>query len=403
MQHDTTATHPLLARVQIPALIVGLLGVGGCALGLLVSREQFFRAWLIGFVFWISVPLGCFAFLMLQHLSGGGWGLVIRRFLETGTRTLPLMLLLFIPLLFGLPDVYVWARPGYHFHGTQTHFKSIWLQPNWFMLRAGIYFAIWIFLSFLLNRWSRQQDRTRNPRLLWKMQFVSGPGLVLYALSVTFASVDWVMSIDPNWFSTIFGMIFMVGQGLFTLAFVIILAAVYHDRPPLSGVISRGHFHDLGNLLMAFTLLWAYVAFSQYLIIWSGNTQEEVPYFVYRTKVTAWKWVSLGLVIFHFAVPFALLLWRRTKRSVRMLAAVAGLLILMRLIDIYWLVIPSYAHARIHGSTLGSLPSASLNWMDLLAPVGIGGLFIAAYIWQLQRLPLVPVHDPRLEEVGQHD
>jgi hypothetical protein len=246
-----------------------------------------------------------------------------------------------------------------------------------------------------LNHWSAAQDRTGHPSLIRRLQLLSGPGLAVYVLTVTFATVDWVMSIDPHWYSTIFPLIFITGQALSTLAMCILLLAVLSRRPPLSHLITRDHFHDLGNLLLAFTMLWAYMSFSQFLIMWSGNIAEEVPYYTIRTDGFQ-KFVALALVIFHFFVPFVLLLSRHTKRAVRRLATVAGIIIVLRLVDIFWIVIPMFQQAHQAPRHQNVLP----HWLDFVAPIGIGGIFVFLFIMQLRRRPLVPLHDPRLGEVG---
>lgn len=389
--------HPSLSRIQFPALVVGLVALAACVLGFFLSRERFFLSYLFAYLFWFGLALGSFAILMLQHLTGGAWGLVIRRLLESAARMLPLMAILFLPLLLGMRHLYSWAGgphvPGAHGVG----FREWWLSDGFFLLRAIIYFSIWIVLSLLLIRWSVQQDRTGDPQLLRRFERLSGPGLVLYALTITFASIDWVMSLDPHWFSTIFGFLFIASQALSTIAFIIAVAALLARDKPLSEVFTIARFHDLGNLLLAFVMLWAYLSFAQYLIIWSGNLPEETPFYVYRTRA-GWQWVALLLIVVHFFIPFILLLWRRTKKNVRALATVAIVLLFMRFVDLFWLVVPAYAQSRIHDR----VPPPTLHWLDFAAPIGIGGIWIAVYIWQLGRHPLLPLHDPRLAEVNHH-
>jgi hypothetical protein len=351
------------------------------------------------------------ALLMLQHLSGGGWGLVIRRLLESATRMLPLMALLFIPIVLGLlvgdhdQRLYVWTndaeRKDLHLdHG----FRATWLSTGFFLFRTAFYFLVWIGFAFTLNRWSvdqdvRAYDRTESPRAVRRIQRVSGGGLLIYGLTVTFAAFDWVMSLDPLWYSTMWGVIFMIGQALSTIALMIVLLSVLSKIRPLSDFVTVGHFHDLGNLLLAFTMLWAYVSFSQYLIVWSGNIAEETPYYVYRTN-GAWKFVALALIVLHFFVPFVLLLSRRTKRTVGMLTIVALGILVMRFVDLYWTVTPmwyqGHGHA-VHFKNMSEM-SALPHWLDIAAPVGIGGIWIWLFINHLRRLPLIPPHDPRVVE-----
>ena len=402
--------HPTLDRIQTPALIAGAVGLLLCALGFFVSRPQFYLSWLYAYLFWIGLALGSMALLMLQHPSGGGWGLAIRRLLESATRMLPLMALLFIPIILGLfvgdeaQPLYVWTddarRKDLHLdHG----FRAAWLSTGFFLLRTAFYFLVWLVFAFMLNRWSVNQDlrafdRTESPRAIRRIQRVSGGGLLVYGLTVTFAAFDWVMSLDPLWYSTMWGVIFLIGQALSTLALMIVLLSLLSQVRPLSDFVTTGHFHDLGNLLLAFTMLWAYVAFSQYLIIWSGNIAEETPYYVYRTN-GAWKYVALALIILHFFVPFVLLLSRRTKRTVRTLTIVALVILAMRFVDLYWTVTPMWHQARGHATHFKDIPTSALpHWLDIAAPVGIGGIWIWLFIGQLRRLPLIPPHDPRAME-----
>lgn len=390
-------TPPEASRYQQLALVVGLVFTAILALGFFLSpREMFFRSYLLGYVFWIGIALGCLAILMLQHLSGGAWGLVIRRVLESGTRTLPLMAVLFVPIIFGMGHLYEWTHLAElangktleekHLYEMLLH-KSKYLNVTGFLLRTLLYFVIWGGLAYLLNLWSREQDRTAERRFAKRLQALSGPGLVLFVLTVTFASVDWVMSLDPEWFSTIFGLLFVAAWTLSSFAFVIAVMALLSARAPLAGVVLPRHFHDLGKLLLAFVMVWAYFSFSQFLIIWSGNIPEETRWYLYRMR-GGWSLVALGLVIFHFALPFLLLLSRDLKRNARRLALVAGLVLLMRLVDLFWLIAPKFSKGDFH-----------MSWTDVVAPLGIGGLWLAFFLWQLKQRPLIPFNDPQLPEV----
>jgi len=388
--NPAASVRPHLDVFQQRALLVGIGGLALCLVGAVLSPAQFFRSYLLAYLFWIGITLGCLALVMLHHLVGGAWGFVIRRVLESGTRTLPLMAVLFIPLLFGLSDLYSWARPEVVASDEILRHKSSYLNVPFFVFRTAVYFAVWIGVAHVLNKWSLAQDQTADPSLARRFELLSGPGLVLYGGTVTFASIDWVMSLDPHWFSTIYGVMFMVGQVLATLAFVIVAMMLLAGYKPLSAVLTPGHFHDLGNLLLAFVMLWAYVAFSQYLIIWSGNLPEEIPWYLQRMS-GGWQWIGLALMLFHFALPFLVLLSRRTKRSLQMLAAVAGAMLLMRLIDVFWLIAPGFHHAGMF-----------LHWLDVLAPLSIGGIWLAVFTWQLKRRPLLPLHDPYQEEAAAH-
>jgi hypothetical protein len=380
-----------LNRIQQCALIIGVVALGLCAFGATLSKTQFFQSYLFGYLFWLGIAVGCFSVVALHHLVGGGWGFVIQRLLESGTRTLPLMVLLFLPLFFGMHDLYLWARPEAVAADKILQHKSPYLNVAFFWIRTLIYFSVWGLFAYLLNKWSHQQDRMVDPAPTLKIQKFAGPGLVLYVLTMTFAAFDWVMSLDPHWFSTIFGVIFVVGQGLTTLAFAIIGLRLVADREPISGVIATKHFHDLGNLMFAFILLWAYVSFSQFFIIWSGNLPEEITWYVHRLH-GGWGVIAMLLVLFHFAVPFVLLLLRKIKQKAQVLVKVAAAMIVMRLIDLFWIVAPNF-HAE----------KFSIHWMDVLAPIGIGGIWIAAFVWQLKSRALLPMNDPRLAAAFHHE
>jgi hypothetical protein len=386
-------------RYQQRALIVGaalmlLLAVGAFLPMLGGGVDQFFRSYLVGYIFWVGVTLGCLGLLMLQHLTGGAWGLSIRRVLEAGTRVLPLMLLLFLPIaIFGLSHLYEWM----HINDiTEPAVKKIllkkqpYLNPLFFLIRAALYFAIWFGLMFLLNKWSAEQDRTAERQYSRKMQMISGPGIILFVLTVTFASVDWVMSLNPEWFSTIYGLLYVAGWVLSAFALVIAVMVYLATRKPLEGVIQAPHFHDMGKLLLAFVMLWAYFSFSQFLIIWSGNIPEETKWYLHRLR-GGWGWVGIGLVILHFALPFVLLLSRDLKRNARRLASIALLIFLMRMVDIFWLVGPEFSREHFR-----------FSWMDLVAPLAFGGLWLAFFIWQLSLRPLLPFNDPNFEEAIEH-
>ncbi len=382
---------PVLALIQKRSLIFGGVALALCAAGWSMNAAQFFRSYLTGYVFWMGVSLGCMAILMVQHLSGGGWGLVIRRILEAaaGPRVIPVMALLFLPIVLGMPYLYIWTDPALVAQDQLLQHKEAYLNTGFFLGRAAFYFAVWIGMGYAFSRLSAAQDRTSDPGVRDRLQMLSGGGLLLYGLTVSFASVDWVMSLDPHWFSTIYGILFMGGQGVSAMCFVISMGVLLVKHKPMDAVMRPEHFHDLGKLLMAFVMLWAYFAFSQFLIIWSGNLPEEIPWYLHRLH-GGWQFVALGLVIFHFALPFALLLSRDLKRQARRLGAIAVVVMAMRLVDMFWMVAPNFPQAQ-HG--------LSVHWLDLAAPIGIGGIWMAAFLNQLRGRPLLPLCDPRLKDV----
>ena len=373
--------------MQKRSLAVGLIAAVLCAGGALIFPPSFFRAYLSAYLFWVGIPVGCLALLMLHHLVGGRWGFMIQRVLEAGIQTLPLMALFFVPLLFGLPDLYPWARTEVVAADPLLQQKAAYLNIPFFVARAVVYFAVWIVLGRLLVTWSLQQDRTADDTLTLRLQRLSGPGLVLYGLTVSFAAIDWMMSLEPKWYSTIFGMMFMVSFGLAALAMAILATRFLETEKPLARVASPDRWHDLGNLLLALVMFWAYLSFSQFLLIWSGNLAEEIPWYLHRIG-GGWEWLAISLIFFQFGLPFVLLLSRNTKRDSRTLAAVAAAILFMHWLDIVWMVVPSFYPARFH-----------IHWLDIAAPAAIGGLWLAAFIGYLKARSLLPLHDPRFTEV----
>lgn len=397
---DANYTVPAAAnRYQQRALIVGLVFAVLLVVGIFLPPAmgggvaQFFRSYLLAFVFWTGLTVGALALLMLQHLTGGAWGMVIRRVLEAITRTLPLLLILFIPLVFGLNYIYEWVHPEHIAEPAARKLvesKVKYLNVTFFLLRTAIYFAIWIGLTFLLNKWSGEQDRTADRRLSKNLQKLSGPGLVLFVLTTTFASVDWVMSLEPEWFSTIFGLIFVIGWVLSAFSFVIAVIVLLAGRKPMDEVVRAAHFHDLGKLLLAFVMIWAYFNFSQYLIIWSGNIPEETKWYLHRTR-GGWGWIASAVVVFHFALPFLLLLSRDLKRNARRLAIIAIVVFLMRFLDLFWIITPTFRREHF-----------GLSFMDIVAPLALGGIWVAFFVWQLKKRPLLPINDPYLQQALEH-
>jgi len=376
-----------VGRLQQRALTVGVLGLALMMFGASASPAQFFRSYLVGYLFALGVTLGCLGLLMLQHLTGGHWGVVIRRPLESATRTLPVLAVLFVPLGFGLHQLYAWTGP---MEKPLSKFQMSYLTIPGFLTRAAVYFAIWILLMLLLNSWSLQQDASPERALRRKLQMLSGPGIVLYVFTMTFATVDWVMSLSPHWSSTIYGFLFVGGQAVSAMALMIAVAVLLAQSEPMSGILQPRHLHDLGKLLFAFVMLWAYFAFSQLLIIWAGNLPEEIPFYVKRLR-GGWGALGVLILLFHFALPFFLLLSRDLKRSARLLPRLAIAVIFMRLVDLFWMTAPEFS------------PDAfRVHWMDVAAPAGIGGIWLAYFAWQLKGRPLLPLGDPELGQAIKH-
>jgi hypothetical protein len=381
-----------LSSVQRGALIVGVAGLAACLVAGLIpaTRVPMFRAWLVAFNLCLGLALGSLVVVMLQYLTGGTWGFILRRLLEAATRTLPLLFILFLPLALGLGDLYIWAQPELVAADKTLQHKMPYLNQQWFLIRAVTYFAVWNALQFLLNRWSKQYDETRDPRLLENCRAISAVGMILYVVTITFASIDWVMSLEPHWYSTIYGAMFGMGQVLSGFAFAIAVFLLLAKGPPLEEVAVGGNLRDLGSLLLAFVMVWAYLSFDQFLLIWSGNLPEEVPWYISRLE-HGWVYVALALVLFHFALPFVLLLSTDIKRNRKRLARVAMLVVLMHLVDLFWLIVPAFGHGH-GGDEHGSLAIAGLLYMAALS--GIGGVWLGVYLWQLQRLPLLAGAEP---------
>jgi hypothetical protein len=394
-----------LSRFQQRALMIGAAGLLAGLVGAFIDRPagealvlglspQFYRSWLIGFLFCLGLTIGSLALVMLQHLSGGQWGMVGRRVWEAASRTLPLVALFFLPVLLGMGPIFEWSHPEVVKSDPILLSKEPYLNVRFFIIRAVFYFAFWMLCTWLLTKWSGLQDEGRmatTPADSVRFRAVSAPGLLLLVLTVTFASVDWIMSLDPHWFSTIFGLLLVTGQGLSALALGIAVLAMLADTPPLRGTLNSRHFHDLGKLMLAFVMLWAYLSFSQFLIIWSGNLPEEIPWYVERVR-GGWGVVALLLVLGHFVLPFLLLLSRDLKRHAGLLARIAVAIIVMRLVDLIWLVAPNFEH---HGFPL--------HWMDVVLPIGLTGIWLFAFARNLRSRALLPLNDPYFKEMFAHE
>jgi hypothetical protein len=385
---DGAYTAPAeVGTFQKRALIVGVVFLLLLGVGAIINRPQFFHSYLVGYLFWAGIALGSLALLMLQHLTGGHWGLVIRRVLEAATRTLPLVAVLFLPIIIGAHHIYPWTHDEEMSKTPALAQKArLYLNMPGFVGRAVLYFALWGTLAYLMNKWSWEQDRTAERRFTKRMRMLSGPGIIIFVLTVTFASVDWAMSLNPEWFSTIYGLLFVGAWALSALAFAIAMMALVGRREPLARVVRPNHFQDLGKLMLAFVMLWAYFSFSQYLIVWSGNLPEEIQWYLPRVS-GGWGAIALSVVIFHFALPFMLLLSASLKRDAGKLLILAIVILIIRQVDFFWMVAPEFT------------PSFHLSWMDVVAPIGIGGVWLAMFFWQLSKRPLVPINDPQYDSL----
>ena len=330
---------------------------------------------------WLGLSLGSMAFLMLGHLTGGDWGQAVRRIFEAATRTVPLMILLFVPVILGMHHLYTWMRP--EDIARDKHLQDItrtYLTPGGFIGRAAIYFSIWLILATFLSRWSAEQDIPPERDTSSRFRALSGPGLVLYGFTLAFASIDWIMSLNPHWISTIYGLIFLAGQCLSSICFVVVVSAILHRYKPMSEYLKPNHIHDYGNLMLTLVMLWAYFAFSQWLIIWAGNLPEEISWFTRRLH-GGWQYVGLLLALFHFVVPFLFLLARGFKRKLQDLVWLAVFLMFMRFVDLFWYIEPTF-HLQFH-----------VSWQDVVVPGAIGGFWLAWFCRNLRGRPLLPLFD----------
>jgi hypothetical protein len=392
VNHLDLLTPPVAQTAKQRTLVVGVLFAVISAVFAFLQPAQFFHSYLIGYMLWLGMTLGCLAVLMLQHLTGGVWGTVIRRPLEAGTRTLPLMAVLFIPLALGMHHLYGWLDPAVIARDKRLHdVTQSYLTEQGLLIRAVIYFLIWGGLVYSLNRASAAQDQapTRDLPVLRK---ISAPGLLLYAFTISFAVIDWVMSLNAPWISTIYALIFIVGECLSALSLMVVVETMLYKYKPTSVFLKPREVHDHGKLMLAFTMLWAYFSFSQLLITWAGNLPDEITWFT-RRLAGGWQGVGLYLFLFHFAIPFLLLLSRPFKRNPGTLIGLAAWLIFMRLVDLYWYIEPTW-HATFF-----------LHFLDLVVPIGIGGLWLALFFRNLQSRPLLVVHDPKSQALleSSHD
>lgn len=364
-------------RNQRIALIVGVVGLLLCGIGFLLDSVRAFESYLFAFLFWAGISLGCLAVLALQFIVKSEWGLVTRRWLEAGAMTILPMAALFIPVLFGMRWLYPWANPDVVSANAVLQHKSAYLNIPFFMVRAVVYFGVWSGLAYALRRWSARMDAGDDIRPFRRLQQLSIVGALALSLTVTFAMIDWVMSLEPQWSSTIYAAMVAMGSFLAALALIVALVTHFQNIEPLRTLVTPAVLNDLGNLLLTALLGWAYLAFSQYLVIWTGNLSDEIPWYLRRLE-NGWQAVALILVVLHFVVPFVLLLSPRVKRSAGSLKLVAALVFVMHLIDVFWLVIPAL---RPNG--------LAVSWTDIAAPVGIGGLWVAVFVWQLKQAPLL--------------
>lgn len=386
---QTEEVRGYLQRIQRWALIVAVGGVLLALLGFFVNRGQFFQSYLFAYLFWLGISLGALVMLMVYYLTGGRWGYMLRRLQESAALVSLLLVVLAIPLFFGMAELYPWARPDVVAADSALQHKAPYLNVPFFIGRNAIYFVVWCGASLLLAIWSWQQDRSpdRSFVLSERMRHFSGPALALYGITVTFAMMDWLMSLEPHWFSTIFGAMVAAAQVVTGFASMTIILAQLLPHDMRLDEVSNQRLDDLGKLLLSLALFWVYMTFIQFLIIWAGNLPEEVVWYARRLR-QGWQWVAVLVLLFHFVFPFTAMLAGRMRKRRKNLTLVAASIVAADLVYFYWLVAPAF-HPAFH-----------LHWLDLVLPCAIGGLWLAAFSWQFLRRPPLPLHDPVWEEIA---
>jgi hypothetical protein len=389
--HLDLAAPEVVRKISQRSLVIGIIFAVVSGALAFIRPDEFYRAYLLGFMCWLGVALGSMAILMIRHLTGGGWGTVIRRILGAAMRTLPVLAALFIPVILGIRHLYIWAQPLSNIEDKRLreHLAQItqtYLTWNGFVIRAIFYFAVWNVLSFLLSKWSRETDRPGAPDNSGRFKAVSGPGLILYGFTISFAAIDWVMSLDPSWISTIFGLVILIGEVLSAMAFAVVVERILFNYKPMSDLLRPDFVHDHGKWLLVFTMVWAYFNFSQWLIIWAGNLPSEITYYLRRIN-GGWQSVGLVLIFLGFVAPFAMLLSRPFKRNIRRLVWLAVWLLVIRYLDLFWIIEPNFSK------------TFTVTMADIVVPIAIGGIWLWYFSRNLASLPLLPVYDIDAHEV----
>jgi hypothetical protein len=376
---------------EIKALIFAIAGLLISAVGYFINSQQFFYSYLTAWLFWVSIGIGGLFFVLLFHLTGTVWGVVIRRILETLMITLPWMLLLFVPILFGLHDVYHWSHSEAVAQDAILQKKSGYLNVPFFTVRTVFYFIVWFLIARTLYKKSISVDKTPNAQMRDEMKKISAPGMLIFALTTSFAAFDWMMSLDPHWYSTIYGLYFFSGSVVAVIGFLILFAIYLNKKNILKNIITAEHYHDLAKFLFGFIIFWGYMAFSQYMLIWYANIPEETIFYLHRWE-GSWKIFTMALVFGHFVFPFIGLLARSSKRNLKYLRLMSFFVLVMHWIDLYWNVVPNLHHHGIH-----------LCWMDLTLFLGIGGLFMFIFWKYFSVNAIVPYNDSRFAESVKHE
>ncbi len=379
----TDTLRPQMERVQRSALFVGIAALVISAIGAFTDPTHFWQSYLFAYIFWSGLAIGCLGIFFLHNVVGGNWGVAIRRLVESGVKTLPLVFVLIIPIFFALGSLYKWTDATYRAEHFATGHKAAYLNPTWFIIRTVLYFAIWIFSGFRILKMANEYDRTGDPSLFQRIKKRSAPALLVFVVTTSLAFIDWIMSLESDWYSTIYGWMFTVGEVLLTFAFLVAVLVLLSKREPFASFLTRQHYHDLGNLMLAFTMLWAYMSFSQFLIIWAENLPDEIPWYVRRFS-GGWGYIGWTIAIFHFFIPFFLLLLRFVKKNASRLRTLAIWIVIMRMLDVFWIVEPAFRQRGLE-----------VYWTDLAALIGLGGIWLAYFVWNLKSRPMLASRDPR--------
>lgn len=379
----TNTLGPQLDRMQRNALLIGVIAFAATLVGLFLNAQHFWQSYLYGYIAISALAIGSLGIFLLHNVVGGNWGVAIRRFIESGLQTLPMFALLVIPILFATGSLYKWTDATYRAEHYAVGHKAAYMNVPFFVGRTIFYFAVWLFLGWRILGMANEHDRTGDPALFKKIKGRSAPALLVFVLTTTYAFIDWIMSLEPDWYSTIYGWLFTVGEVLLTFAFMIALLVLFSKYEPFASFLKTQHFHDLGNLMLAFTMLWAYMGLAQFLIIYAENLPDEIPWYIRRFS-GGWGYLGWFISIFHFCVPFFLLLLRFVKKNPQRLRALAIWIICVRMLDIFWFVVPAFRQRGLE-----------VYWTDLTALIGMGGIWLAYFIFNLKKRPMLVPNDPR--------
>ncbi|MFL6353892.1 MAG: hypothetical protein ACJ74Z_18865 [Bryobacteraceae bacterium] len=377
---------PRAIRVEQISGVIGALGLLLCCAGFFANRAEFFQSYLFAFIYWGGFTIGGLGVLLMNNVVGGTWGVTTRRLLGATVRTLPLLILLFIPILIGIRDIYPWAQPEAVKHNDFLLHKQGYLNLPFFLVRTAIYFAIWIFWGFRVYKMADLQDETGDVTLRERMRSFSAPGLLIFTLSASFAYIDWILSADAQYYSTVYGAMILIGDVLQAFALIIIVLVLAAGTDRFGGRVNPKVLHDLGNMMFAFTIFWTYLTASQLIITWPANLPQEIEWYLVRVR-GGWKALAVIVAFSMFAIPFLALLSQARKRNPIRLMRVAIWILCARAVDIFWIVAPTY---RTHGF--------ALYWTDIAAFLGVGGIWTYVYLGQLRRRPLLPLRDSRVAE-----